>query len=650
MNLKPNILVLVTALAFLLTPKIQGQTTSPPYLSQFPSPDRIKADVRGVDAMETAAKQAGICWLLRQLIYDLALSQRRTDRQFTPDEQRLEVEYRNAHYKAIEPFEGKVTGADKPKWFELRGKYEMDLWLRDEVFKKYFTPELRRAVYVALKGEMPTTNAPEGSRLTPSATSLAAAARPSTSTASSMSQPSASAGLSADDYADQGKKYFEAKDFEKAIGAFKKAIALNASHVRALFFLAATLTYNVKGQQQLAISTWKQFLALPASDVETREIAFVGLGNAYRGLAQYDEALKAFRNAISLKPKPDRLASVHEWVGWVYLDMKQNENALSSFQEALRIDPNNANAHRDSGVAYYQLKQFSQALESLQRAIRLKPDNANAHLWLGMTYVKLGKKDDALQVYNRLLTLDKEQAQKLYADINSEPTGNTQSVKTTVGNSPKSNQSPSSSGGGPVPQTKALPPTAKAATQKTWAAARAGDANAQNSLGWLYQNGRGGVSEDKAEARKWYHLAAEQGNASGKVHLCSLLDEALHISDERDDDPSAPIQRIKGPKTEIEEAFKWCTAAANIGYVGAAKTTLGLLYAKGGAGLSPDYEQAYFWLSMVTFASEGEGVLRNKVGQKLTPAKRAEIEQSAKAWKPPAVKNHHAINRQSRDR
>jgi len=128
--------------------------------------------------METAAKQAGVFWQLRQLISLLAYSQRRTEGQFTPDEQRLEVDYRNAHYKAIEPFEGKVTGADKPKWFELRGKYERDLWLRDEVFKKYFTPELRRSFYVALKAEMPTQSAPPGSTLGPSAPTPAAAFDP----------------------------------------------------------------------------------------------------------------------------------------------------------------------------------------------------------------------------------------------------------------------------------------------------------------------------------------------------------------------------------------------------------------------------------------------------------------------------------------
>ncbi|HEV2827584.1 MAG TPA: hypothetical protein VGW76_08245 [Pyrinomonadaceae bacterium] len=168
MKSKPSILVLVAALALMLTAQIQAQT-NPPYLAQFPSPDRIKADVRGVDAMDTAAKQAGIFWQLRQLISLLAYSQKRIESQFTPDEQRMEPEYRSANYFAMQPFEGKVTGADKTRWFELHTKYEGDLWLRDEVFKKYFTPELRRTVYSMLKVPVPTGSAPPGSTLQPSA-------------------------------------------------------------------------------------------------------------------------------------------------------------------------------------------------------------------------------------------------------------------------------------------------------------------------------------------------------------------------------------------------------------------------------------------------------------------------------------------------
>jgi len=45
-----------------------------------------------------------------------------------------------------------------------------------------------------------------------------------------------------------------------------------------------------------------------------------------------------------------------------------------------------------------------------------------------------------------------------------------------------------------------------------------GDAAAQNRLGLIYQNGEG-VSQDDAEAIRWYLKAAEQGHADAQNNL-----------------------------------------------------------------------------------------------------------------------------------
>lgn len=46
-------------------------------------------------------------------------------------------------------------------------------------------------------------------------------------------------------------------------------------------------------------------------------------------------------------------------------------------------------------------------------------------------------------------------------------------------------------------------------------AAENGHAEAQYSLGWMYERGYG-VGQDKSEAAKWYHKAAEQRHESAK--------------------------------------------------------------------------------------------------------------------------------------
>ena len=52
--------------------------------------------------------------------------------------------------------------------------------------------------------------------------------------------------------------------------------------------------------------------------------------------------------------------------------------------------------------------------------------------------------------------------------------------------------------------------------------AEAGDANAQNLLGVMYDVGFG-VQEDDKEAVKWYRKAAAQGNKQAQKELNNLL-------------------------------------------------------------------------------------------------------------------------------
>ena len=69
-----------------------------------------------------------------------------------------------------------------------------------------------------------------------------------------------------------------------------------------------------------------------------------------------------------------------------------------------------------------------------------------------------------------------------------------------------------------------LPNNSSGITSKTEtkAKAEAGDANAQNLLGVMYDVGFG-VPEDDQEAVKWYRKAAAQGSTQAKTQLDNLL-------------------------------------------------------------------------------------------------------------------------------
>ena len=99
-RLLPMLLLVLTIPA----PPVIVQTTSPQYLGQMPSWERIKGQIKGNDAMETAARQMGACWQLRQVTYDLAwATQRRSRDRLTPDETRLVSDYDTGYFLASQP-------------------------------------------------------------------------------------------------------------------------------------------------------------------------------------------------------------------------------------------------------------------------------------------------------------------------------------------------------------------------------------------------------------------------------------------------------------------------------------------------------------------------------------------------------------------
>ena len=81
-------------------------------------------------------------------------------------------------------------------------------------------------------------------------------------------------------------------------------------------------------------------------------------------------------------------------------------------------------------------------------------------------------------------------------------------------------------------------------------AAEAGEAAAQNNLGFLYRKGFG-VGQDEREAARWYRRAAGQGLVDAMANLGMLLDEGF------------------GVERDYVESYKWFLLAERGGHPGA---------------------------------------------------------------------------------
>ncbi len=152
----------------------------------------------------------------------------------------------------------------------------------------------------------------------------------------------------------------------------------------------------------------------------------------------------------------------------------------------------------------------------------------------------------------------------------------------------------------------------KAARAVYLEAARAGHPGAQNNLGAMLIDGRGG-DRDEIEAARWYAQAAAQGSLEGQYNLALLHGRGRGVA--RDDAEMARLLTLAaeqgyaraqaqlgrlyldgvGVRESPPLAKKWIEAAARQGHVGA-QHILGTLYQKG-IGTARDFDAALAWFT-----------------------------------------------------
>jgi tetratricopeptide (TPR) repeat protein len=119
--------------------------------------------------------------------------------------------------------------------------------------------------------------------------------------------------------------------------------------------------------------------------------AWVGRGNALYRLKNYEDAIKCYYEAIKIDPK-----NPEAWVGrgnalyrlakFYEKDVETDDKpylmaAIESYDKAIEIGPKNTKALVGKGNIYYRLKNYEDAIKCYDKAIEINPKNTKA--WIG---------------------------------------------------------------------------------------------------------------------------------------------------------------------------------------------------------------------------------------------------------------------------
>jgi tetratricopeptide (TPR) repeat protein len=90
------------------------------------------------------------------------------------------------------------------------------------------------------------------------------------------------------------------------------------------------------------------------------------------------------------------------------LNRNHPEDALESFNRAIRIDPTRADGWLGRANTLNTLKRYEEALQDYKKALEIDPELANAYVNRGSAYSHLGQYEKAIADYEKGLELDPE--------------------------------------------------------------------------------------------------------------------------------------------------------------------------------------------------------------------------------------------------
>ena len=157
-------------------------------------------------------------------------------------------------------------------------------------------------------------------------------------------------------------------------------------------------------------------LTSPAQDARTASASDPGGPIFEKGYDQlnskhYDEAIATFRQYLKVEPDDP---SAYFNIGTAYYGLKRFDQAIAEFGTAVRMKPEYAKAWRYLGGSYFNLKRYPDAVTAYRNAVKYQKDYVEAWVWLGSSLENLDRHDEAIDAYVKATELDPDDEMAYY--------------------------------------------------------------------------------------------------------------------------------------------------------------------------------------------------------------------------------------------
>jgi tetratricopeptide (TPR) repeat protein len=182
----------------------------------------------------------------------------------------------------------------------------------------------------------------------------------------------------------------------------------------AVMFIAAPA--HICAQEMQSVSSSSPLQVTAGKRKRAEQVVREGLRKAAQG--DYKKAISDYNRALTLDPQN---ATAYFYRGVAHSHLGDDRAAAEDFEQTVRLriekldriirqHPGDASAHVQRGFARSEYRDLQGAIDDYTQAIRLDPQNADAYYYRGNVYYKQGQKQAAINEYDQVLRIDPKRA------------------------------------------------------------------------------------------------------------------------------------------------------------------------------------------------------------------------------------------------
>jgi tetratricopeptide (TPR) repeat protein len=211
-----------------------------------------------------------------------------------------------------------------------------------------------------------------------------------------------------------GNLYLTLKDYDSAESAYREALAREPGNVNGYTSLGTLLvTRGLSGALPTGIDDGRALFQQAADLFPGAALAWDRVGYGYQANRQSDEAIASYQHALRLDPT--RVAS-YDAILIIYRNWGPLQNYLSLFQDWKVQQPDQVWPTGLLARAYQKLDYVDDAIREYEAVLARVPSYMDAHYQLANLYERASRRDDAIREWNIYLTLAVADSQQFQAE------------------------------------------------------------------------------------------------------------------------------------------------------------------------------------------------------------------------------------------